>query len=283
MNDLVRPMTEADVGLPAGYRDSAWGTYRPNLFQSALIGLARGTFLHHGRMRHRMTNLIAAMGHPLDVTFRDCRYRIEGRNNLMEYGLLLHPKFNVEEIDFLTEACPAGGVAVDIGSNIGLYSLPLARAVGASGLVICIDANAGVLARMGVSARLSDMPQIVPVHGAVGEHEGRIDLAIRRDDLSIVSVEETDTGSVAMRPLAAILADAGVTRIDVLKIDIEGYEDKALAPFLRGAVGDMVPRRVVIERGGPDGGDYPACAAEFARLGLRPVGRTRANSMFRRD
>jgi FkbM family methyltransferase len=273
MNELVRPMTEADVGLPAGYRESPWGTYRPNLFQSALIGLARRTFLHHGRMRHRMTNLIAAMGHPLDVRFRDCRYRMEGRNNLMEYGLLLHPGFNAEEIDFLTEGCPVGGVAVDIGSNIGLYSLPLARAAGPSGRVICIDANAGVLARMGVSARLSDMSQIVPVHSAVGEHDGRIDLAIRRDDLSIVSVEETAGGSVAMRPLAAILAEAGVARIDVLKIDIEGYEDKALAPFLRGASGDMVPRR----------GDYPACAAEFARLGLRPVGRTRANSLFRRD
>jgi FkbM family methyltransferase len=280
MSDPVRAVTDADTGLPTGYRDAPWGTYAPTAVQRALIGLARGTFLHRGRMRHRMTSLIAGMGSPLDVIFRDCRYRIEGRNNLMEYGMLLHPGYNAEEIDFLAAGCRSDGVAVDIGSNIGLYSLSLGRAVGPQGRVICIDANAGVLARLEVNARLSDLAQVQPVHSAVGDHEGRIDLGIRKDDLSIVTVQERDGGSIPMRPLAAILADAGVERVDVLKIDIEGYEDKALAPYLRHATGDMVPRRIVIERGGPDGGDYVGCAAEFARLGLRLAGRTRSNSLY---
>ena len=84
MSDPVRAVTDADTGLPAGYRDSPWGTYAPTAVQRALIGLARGTPLHRGRMRHRMTSLIAGLGSPLDVTFRDCRYRTEGRNNRME-------------------------------------------------------------------------------------------------------------------------------------------------------------------------------------------------------
>ncbi len=148
--------------------------------------------------------------------------------------------------------------------------------------MICIDANAGVLVRLEVNARLSDLTQVQLVHSAVGDHEGRIDLGIRKGDLSIVTVQERDGGSIPMRPLAAILSDAGVSRVDVLKIDIEGYEEKALAPYLRQATGDMVPRRIVIERGGPDGGDYVACAAEFARLGMRLAGRTRSNSLYQR-
>ncbi len=35
----------------------------------------------------------------------------------MDYGLLLHPGYNGEEIDFLTAGCHADGTFVDIGAN----------------------------------------------------------------------------------------------------------------------------------------------------------------------
>jgi FkbM family methyltransferase len=277
----TRGIAPDDTGLPSGYADAPWGAFRPRPLQRALIALARNTFLHHGKMRHRMTNLVRALGSPLDVEFRGLRYRIEGRNNLMEYGLLLHPRYNTEEIDFLCGGCSECGVAVDIGANIGLYSLSLARAVG-SGRVIAIDANAGVLDRLRVNAHASGLTNIEPVNCAVGAHDGSVDLSIYRDDLSIVSVREKADGAVAMRPLLAILADAGVGQIDALKIDIEGYEDAALVPFFADAPEAMLPRRVVLERGGPEGGDYPGCVLAFDRLGYRLVGRTRSNSLYQR-
>ncbi|MCB2134849.1 MAG: FkbM family methyltransferase [Rhodobacteraceae bacterium] len=278
----TRAISKSETSLPRGYRDAPWGSYRPGALQSFLIVLARHSFLHHGRARHRITNLIARLGSPLDVTFRGCRYRIEGRNNLMEYGLLLHPKYNGEEIDFLTAGCPKDGIFVDIGANIGLYSLPLALAVGPRGRVISIDANPGVLERLTFNAEATGLSQILPVHSAVGDHEGRVDLSIRLDDLSIVSVEESATGTVPMRPLAAILAEHGVTRIDALKIDIEGFEDAALAPFLQTAPETMLPKRIVLERGGPDGGDYVGCVAAFSARGYELAGRTRSNSLYRK-
>lgn len=275
-----RSIQSSDAMLPAGYQDAPWGAHRPRPLQAALISLARHSFLHHGRMRHKLTNFIVGMGHPLDVEFRSCRYRIEGRNNLMEYGLLLHPTYNAEEIDFLAAGCPEGGVVVDIGANIGLYSLPLAKAVGPRGKVIAIDANQGILERLAFNAQASGFPHITPVHCAVGDHDGQVDLSIHGGDLSIVAVKESATGSIPMRPLAAILADQGVDHVDVLKIDIEGYEDLALAPFIETVEGPMLPGRIVLETGGPDGGDYPACAAAFARKGYELVSRTRSNSLY---
>ncbi|MFM2356191.1 MAG: hypothetical protein RLZZ528_1927 [Pseudomonadota bacterium] len=278
-----RAITAADTGLPDGYRTEPWGRYRPGALQAALIWLGRVSLLHHGRMRHRFTNLICRLGSPLDVTFQGARYRIEGRNNLMEYGLLLAPDYNGEEIRFLSAALAEGGVAVDIGANIGLYALPMARAVGASGRVVAIDANPGVLDRLSVNAALSDLSgRITVVNCAVGDKAGQVDLTIRRDDLSIVTVRESDTGSLPMRPLADILRDAGLACVDALKIDIEGYEDAALAPFIEAADEAMLPRRISIERGGKDGSDYPGCAAAFARRGYRLIGRTRSNSLYER-
>ena len=47
--------------------------------------------------------------------------------------------------------------------------------------------------------------------------------------------------------LARILGDAGVTSVAALKIDIEGYEDRALIPFFKEAPPSLWPRAVVIE------------------------------------
>ena len=96
------------------------------------------------------------------------------------------------------------------------------------------------------------------------------------------AVEETGAGPIPVRTLEALLAEAGITRIDGLKIDIEGHEDKALAPFLDTAPRSMLPRRIVIEHPEP-GADYPGCAAAFARHGYELVGRTRNNSLYRRE
>lgn len=278
--DVVRALSKDESQAPAGLLDAPWGRYRPKFVQRVLIALARRTFLHHGRMRLHLTRLIMRLGRPLDVEFRGCRYRIEGRNNLMDFGLLLHPSYNGREIDFLAGACAAGGVFVDIGANIGLYSLPLARAVGAGGTVVSIDANPGVLARLTFNADASGLGQVTLVHCAVGDHAGRADLSIRRDDLSIVSIAERADGEMPMLPLLNILADQGVARIDALKIDIEGHEDAALVPFFAGADENLLPSRVVLEYAAIDGGDYPGCAAAFDRLGYKLVGRTRNNSLY---
>lgn len=261
--------------------NGVWGDYRPSALQQTLIWAARRSFLHRGKMRHRMTNLIAKLQSPIDVEFRDCRFRIDGKNNLAEYGLLLNPKFNKPEIDFLLEGLPEGGVAFDIGCNIGLYTLPMASKCVAGGKVIAIDANPGMCNRLAENARLSKMPQVIPVCAAVGDHDGLVDLYIRKNDVAIVCVEESDDGSIPMRSLMSIVEEHNIKRIDVLKIDIEGYEDAALVPFFSVASRDLMPKRIVIERGGPEG-TYQGCKAVFMEKGYQLVGTTRSNQLFLR-
>jgi len=258
-----------------------WGGYRPNALQSALIALGRRSFLQRGTFRHLTTNLITALGSPLDIEFRGCRYRIEGKNNLIEYGMLLRHDYNGPEIDFLLGALGLDGVALDIGSNIGLYSLPMARAVGSEGRVVAIDANAAMVERLTFNADASGIGQIAAVHAAVGGSEGRVDLHIRKDDVAIVRVEEIEGGSIPMYPLATILRDLGIAKVDALKIDIEGYEDAALVPYLDESEDAMRPERIVIEHP-RSGDDYSGCAAAFERHGYRRVGQTRSNSLYQR-
>jgi FkbM family methyltransferase len=259
-----------------------WGRYRPGALQSALIFAGRRSFLQRGTFRHLTTNLITALGSPLDVEFRGCRYRIEGKNNLIEYGMLLRHDYNGPEIDFLLGALGPGGVALDIGSNVGLYSLPMARAVGQEGRVVAIDANAAMVERLTFNAKASGIAQIDAVHAAVGGSEGQVDLHIRKDDVAIVRVEQSESGSIPMYPLAKILRKLGIEKVDALKIDIEGYEDAALVPFLDESDDAMRPERIVIEHP-RSGDDYRGCAAAFERHGYVRFSQTRSNSLYRRD
>ena len=59
----------------------------------------------------------------------------------------------------------------------------------------------------------------------------------------------------------AVLADTGIAAIDALKIDVEGAEDLVLAPFLRDAPQDLLPKLLLIEdtRGFWDAGTCSPC------------------------
>ena len=268
-------LVDPDEHLPFGH-------FAPTAWQRTLIALARNSFLRRGFFRRAMTDMIRGSGGaPIDVRFRGCAYRLRGRNNLIEFGILLNPDYNADDIDFLAEGCPPGGTFIDIGSNIGLYTLPLAARVGSSGKVIAIDANPLMARRLAWNAEASGLDNIAIFPNAVSDHEGKASLAIRKDDIAIVSVEEDGAGDVAMRTLPSILAEAGVERIDGLKIDIEGHEDRVLAPFIQPCEETLLPRRIVIER--PGMGEHQACAAAFLKRGYRAAGQSRNNSFYRRD
>lgn len=256
-----------------------FGTYRPNAAQRALIALARHTVLRRGSARRVMTNLILRLGRgKLDTHFRGGAFRIRGGNNLIEYGVLLNPDYNAVEIDFLLGGAGPGANFVDIGSNIGLYTLPLAVAA-PEGKTLAIDANPMMVERLRWNGTASNAASLTVVHTAVGDVTGRCDLSIGKGDLAIVAVQESADGAMPMRLLLDVVQSHGLTTIHGLKIDIEGHEDKALVPFLDGAPAGLRPRRIVIEHPSMTH-DYPGCAAAFVRHGYRLVGRTRNNSLY---
>jgi FkbM family methyltransferase len=270
--DAARWRADADAAPDATPRP-------PGALQKALIALCRATPLHRGAMRPAMSRLVMALGgnKPFDTEFRSVRFRIRGSRNLIEQGVLLHPRYNAADIDFLMPAA-RDGVFVDIGSNIGLYSLALARV---AARVVAVDANPQMAEQLRTNAAISGIRNVTMVNSAVSDETGRANLAIRLDDEAIVRIEEAQTGAIPVTTLALLLQTCGVETIGALKIDIEGHEDKALGPFLETAPDALLPRRIVIETAG-DGDDYPRCKAALRQRGYQPAGRSRQNSFFER-
>jgi hypothetical protein len=79
--------------------------------------------------------------------------------------------------------------------------------------------------------------------------------------------------------LQRILDDAGVGRVDALKIDVEGYEDRVLTGFFQQAPQALWPRAVVIEHLSRNEW-LDDCIAGMLARGYAESGKTRSNTLL---
>ena len=280
MTGVWRALTADELTGGDNFEAAAFGTFAPNLIQRLLVSIGQKTVLKRGVFRGAYTTFIMSLSKgPLDIFFRDCAYRIWGEHNLIEYGLLLNPDYNHADLDFLIEGALEDSNFVDMGSNIGLYSQPMASAA-PNGKTISIDANPLMAMRLKFNANASGLSNLDMVSTAVSDTDGCGSLVIRKNDVAIVAVDETKNEGIPIRTLSSILDEKNVKTIHGLKIDIEGHEDKALVPFLMNAPYEQLPKRIVIEHPTADA-DYPGCTKAFEELNYQLVGRSRNNSFYK--
>ena len=85
--------------------------------------------------------------------------------------------------------------------------------------------------------------------------------------------------AVPLTTLAAFAAAHGLTRIDALKIDVEGHETAILSHFLARAPESLRPRLLVCETLGSDADAAPLHRA-LREAGYAPLLRGRMNTVF---
>jgi FkbM family methyltransferase len=134
-----------------------------------------------------------------------------------------------------------GDLFLDIGANIGSYTILAAGVCGATAWAFEPDPDAARHLRRNVTA--NDLGPLVTVHEiALGPERGTVAFTRGLDTMNKVATTATGAGSlVRQERLEAILGDA---RPIMAKLDVEGYEEQVL----RGA-GDLLakPHLEVIE------------------------------------
>lgn len=76
-----------------------------------------------------------------------------------------------ESIDFFKRYIQEGDLVVDIGSNVGQYTIPLSIAVGAKGKVLAFDPNPYVFSILKKNIELNNVP-CEAINAAISEEEG---------------------------------------------------------------------------------------------------------------
>lgn len=73
-----------------------------------------------------------------------------------------------------------------------------------------------------------------------------------------------------------------MSRVDALKIDVEGFEDRVLTGFFREAPRSLWPQAVVIEHLSKNEW-LEDCIADMRARGYVETGRTRSNTLLARE
>jgi FkbM family methyltransferase len=191
------------------------------------------------------------------------------------HALLHPPRVHPAVLGFLQP----GSVAIDVGANLGEWTVPLARKVGAVGRVIAIEPAPRSAAALEATLAANAFRQAEVVRCALGDHDGTAEFAV-----PVVTSARTDTGTarigpacagydamlVRLRSLDSLAAERNLARLDLIKIDAEGHERRVLD----GAASILVRHRpvLVIETGHEADGDRAAIHDRLAGLQYRMLG-----------
>jgi FkbM family methyltransferase len=262
-----------------------FGAFAPNAAQQAVIALAQRSRLKRGAFRpvlSRLLNLLRAG--PVDVRYQGASFRFYHQTSATERGALFNPDYNIEELDFLRAHTPPGGVFIDVGANAGTYTLPLARHVGPAGRVVAVEPHPVMVARLAFNQAASGHDNVVLVPAAAGDLDGELMIETDHENYGASHVypgasARGDAIRVPAMRLLRILRDRNVEKIDSLKIDVEGYEDRVLIGFFRDAPAALWPRAIAIEHLSRD--DWlDDCLADMLARGYTEAGRTRSNTLL---
>jgi FkbM family methyltransferase len=122
---------------------------------------------------------------------------------------------------------PDGAVAIDVGANVGFFTIRFARWVGAAGRVIAIEPERRNFAELSRRLAAAGLAARVSLHRAVADADtGTAHLVINPDH---PGDHRIGTGG---EPVAAITLDAlapAGARVSLIKIDVQGAEPRVLA------------------------------------------------------
>lgn len=190
----------------------------------------------------------------IDAEVEGVRVRCHMNDNVSERKFLFTPQFfDVDERKLISAELPRDGIFLDIGANAGLYTLWASKHLGDDGKCISIEPNPAVRRRLQENLALNGFTErvkIIPF--GVSDAAGHFTLYLDEKNLggsSIVKTHDKKSSAIDVKcyPLADILNDCQIDKLDILKIDIEGAEAKVLRPFFDTVDASLYPGHMIIE------------------------------------
>jgi FkbM family methyltransferase len=224
--------------------DEPMGRYAPTTAQTAIIRIARAAGISNGAIRNyggiAVTKLRAS---PVELGDQGRRLGFYPTLFSSARHMLFTPGGSERgERDFIFAHLPKDGVFVDAGANAGFFLFAVA-AKRPNCKILAFEAIAGFAAMLNFNIRSNNLSNVMLETVALSDEDGEVSFNL--DTQSTAYGQNTIT--VPARRLEGVLAERGLDHVDVLKIDVEGSEDRVLLPFFRSADRALWPKAVLIE------------------------------------
>ena len=174
---------------------------------------------------------------------RGLRYILHPGENAGAY-LAAGGNYELAEVRFCEQRLTEGGTVLDVGANIGLYTLLAGTIVGAAGHVHAFEPETRNAARLRENIALNDLANVVVVESAVFSRSGTVSLnvfderfnawhSLGRPSLPDPSDPRRSVTAIQVREVPAVTLDEycsqhHIERVELLKLDVEGAEVDAL-------------------------------------------------------
>lgn len=170
-------------------------------------------------------------------------------------SMITYGEFSEREWHLLNQLVHPGNIVIEAGANMGSFTVPIAKNVGAGGMVFAFEPQAIVFQQMTANVALNDLINVQTFNAGCGSEPGWMNLA------RLNPQSEMNFGGVS---LDKIQTDAGIRvrieklddmidppRLNLIKADVEGME----LEVLNGAKGLIEQHRPIL---------YLECHAEEA-------------------
>lgn len=188
-----------------------------------------------------LERVITPSQHLADKRFpdKDTVVRINGhkllvfspRNNLIGRALYQNGVWEPPVTEAIEKLTRPGMIAIDVGADIGYYTLQMSRLVGPQGRVVAFEPIPDARRRLEHNIALNGCKNIEVSEYALGNQEGTVYLEdpFKKSRLNLTksSGEEGDI-KVSIKRMDDLAEQMNLPSVDIVKMDIEGAEHEAL-------------------------------------------------------
>src|SRR5688572_2713842 len=178
----------------------------------------------------RKFGLAAARHWPWPVGVRICNGRrmyVDLRSGVSR-GIFAKGEFDPKVFEPIRGVLQLGGTFLDVGANVGFYSILALDAVGSRGAVHAFEMDERPRKCLRKTIANERIPNLSLHEFAVGNRDGHIGVAMRQDSGNSGVVEAGGQQQIAMKKLDTWWRESGTKNIRAIKMDIEGAELLAL-------------------------------------------------------
>jgi len=119
------------------------------------------------------------------------------------------------------------GVAMDIGANCGMFTIPLARKLGNNGRVISIEAERKNVELLKRNVKLNKLENVHIIDKGCYSKKGEMTFYLDRFGTgghSLLEIKNAKKETIKIDTIDNILRDLKIKHVDLIKVDVEGVE-----------------------------------------------------------
>jgi FkbM family methyltransferase len=180
---------------------------------------------------------LAWQPHPFIARTRFGRRLAGNTRDMIQQYVYFFGLWEPQLTDWISQRLRPGDTFIDVGANIGYYSLLASKLVGKGGSVVAIEASPAIFRELEANLFRNRVTNVRAVNVAASDCRGKVRLFRGPEhnfgETSLFEVPGSKAeGEVDSAPLGEILKPGELEKARVIKIDVEGAEGAVLPGFV---------------------------------------------------